>query len=160
MEIKKKALLTTATIRPKKREERETMKTQSISTTDLGNDRKIRRDFVLSQATEEELDELWEKIEPRLKFESEIIILKCSLPTCDYYERNRRRAISTPCPQCSKKAYFVEGESPESGKLEQASAKEIEAILAKEKAEAEVRGKAERERIEARKILSKAGIIP
>lgn len=158
----KKKILRADDLVPIKRQEekRDSALAESITTVELDGDaRQTRRAYLLSRATDQELNDLAGKIEARTAKEDELLFLRC--PTCGLTMKARRKNIGTGCPQCAKKSFILEGEKPfEPGIMAELKGAGLRAYLKLEEKTAELQKKEIEERNEAQKILSKAGFFP
>jgi hypothetical protein len=152
-------ILTSHGLRPTKPREFEPKRSESLTTSDVDS-AKLKRNRIISLATEEELDEFAEMIRPRIEREEEIVVVKCSNPKCIFRGRNRRKKLGEFCSVCARRAYEVEGETFVAGVLVEVVGKELADFYEEEKRANKRLLKEARERQEALSILGKAGFYP
>lgn len=161
MEIKKgdpKKILTSHDLRPVKPRDLDRKPSETISTADIDS-AKLRRDRIISLATEEELDEFARKIAPRIEQEETIVVFRCSNSSCQFRGRNRRKKVGDPCPICAKRNYEFEGEKFEAGVLVELVGKELVEFYEEEKKTNDRLLQQAHERQEAQNVLFRAGVM-
>jgi len=153
-----KKIISAHELKPTKLQEIDRKPTGTLTTADVDS-AQLRRDRILSLATEEEKDRFAEMIAPRVEREEAIVVVKCSNPKCPFRGRNRRKKVGDPCPICAKRNYELEGEKFEAGVQVEMTGKELADFYDAEKRENERLLKEAEERSKAQALLGKAGII-
>ena len=153
-----KKIISAHELKPTKLQEIDRKPTGTLTTADVDS-AQLRRDRILSLATEEEKDRFAEMIAPRIEREEAIVVFKCSNSSCNFRGRNRRRAVGTNCPICAKRAYTFENERFEAGELVELTGRELADFYEEEKKTNERFLQEAKERQEAQNILAKAGFV-